>query len=72
VWKEQVRIADDFDELPPQVAAAPWRSALNLVLDTHILLWWLADDPKLSEAARVAIATRDPRISMYDVPVPQA
>jgi PIN domain nuclease of toxin-antitoxin system len=28
---------------------------LNLLLDTHILLWWLADDRQLSEAARELI-----------------
>ena len=27
-----------------------------LLLDAHALLWWLADDPTLSEAARQAIA----------------
>ena len=25
---------------------------MNLLLDTHVLLWWLADAPELSEAAR--------------------
>lgn len=29
---------------------------MNLLLDTHILLWWLDDDPILSEKARNAIA----------------
>lgn len=29
---------------------------MNLLLDTHVLLWWLDDDPTLSEAARVAIS----------------
>jgi PIN domain nuclease of toxin-antitoxin system len=28
---------------------------LNLLLDTHILLWWLADSPRLSAKARKAI-----------------
>lgn len=27
-----------------------------LLLDTHVLLWWLADDPALTNAARQAIA----------------
>lgn len=27
-----------------------------LLLDTHALLWWLTDDPKLSDLARKAIA----------------
>jgi PIN domain nuclease of toxin-antitoxin system len=29
---------------------------VNLQLDTHILLWWLADDPRLTETARQRIA----------------
>jgi len=29
---------------------------MNLLLDTHALLWWLSDDPTLSSAARDAIA----------------
>jgi PIN domain nuclease of toxin-antitoxin system len=29
---------------------------LRLLLDTHILLWWLADSPPLSAEARVMIA----------------
>ena len=28
---------------------------MNLLLDTHALLWWLADDPNLSEKARAHI-----------------
>jgi PIN domain nuclease of toxin-antitoxin system len=29
---------------------------MNLLLDTHVLLWWLDDDPTLSKRARTAIA----------------
>lgn len=29
---------------------------MRLLLDTHTFLWWLADDPALSEPARSAIA----------------
>ena len=29
---------------------------MNLLLDTHILLWWLADSPQLSQRAEKAIA----------------
>ena len=29
---------------------------MNLLLDTHILLWWLSDDPHLPETARRWIA----------------
>jgi PIN domain nuclease of toxin-antitoxin system len=32
---------------------------VSLLLDTHILLWWLADDPALPVAAREAIASPD-------------
>jgi len=29
---------------------------MNLLLDTHVLLWWLNDDPTLSEKSFAAIA----------------
>jgi PIN domain nuclease of toxin-antitoxin system len=29
---------------------------VRLLLDTHVLLWWLADDPTLRREAREAIA----------------
>ena len=29
---------------------------MNLLLDTHALLWWLDDDPSLAPTARAAIA----------------
>jgi PIN domain nuclease of toxin-antitoxin system len=32
---------------------------VRLLLDTHALLWWLADNPILSGAARQAIANQD-------------
>lgn len=35
----------------------------RLLLDTHVLLWWLADDPQLGTGARAAIA--DPRNQIY-------
>lgn len=35
---------------------------MNLLLDTHALLWWLFDDPKLSSKARTAIEKFDQRI----------
>jgi PIN domain nuclease of toxin-antitoxin system len=31
---------------------------MTLLLDTHALLWWLFDDPSLSERARAAITER--------------
>lgn len=36
---------------------------MNLLLDTHTLLWWLTDDATLSKAARSAIA--DPGNTVY-------
>ncbi len=38
---------------------------MNLLLDTHAVLWWLADDPALSSEARRAIgdAANDVRVS---------
>ena len=32
---------------------------MNLLLDTHVLLWWLDDHPALSRDAREAIANED-------------
>ena len=32
---------------------------MRLLLDTHVLLWWLADDRKLSKSARAIIASAD-------------
>lgn len=29
---------------------------MSLLLDTHVFLWWLADDPRLSRDARTTIA----------------
>ncbi len=36
---------------------------MNLLLDTHALLWWLGDPERLSEAARQAIAA--PHTAVY-------
>ncbi len=33
--------------------------ALNLLLDTHVLLWWLTDDLKLSRTARDALMNEE-------------
>lgn len=35
---------------------------MRLLLDTHALLWWLFDDPKLSAVARKAIADPDAEV----------
>lgn len=34
-------------------------AAMRVLLDTHALLWWLFDDPKLSRKARKTIAAPD-------------
>ena len=36
---------------------------MNLLLDTHAVLWWLNDDPTLSDAARAEIS--DPENTVY-------
>jgi PIN domain nuclease of toxin-antitoxin system len=40
---------------------------MRLLLDTHALIWWLIDSPKLSAAARTKIA--DPRCAVFATPV---
>jgi len=35
----------------------------RLLLDTHVLLWWLSDDPQLGQATRQAIS--DPRNQVF-------
>ncbi len=32
---------------------------MKLLLDTHVFLWWIADDPALKRAARKAIGSKD-------------
>jgi PIN domain nuclease of toxin-antitoxin system len=32
---------------------------MNLLLDTHVLLWWLSDDERLGRAARSAIESSE-------------
>ena len=50
---------------------------MNLLLDTHALLWWLTDDSKLSATARAAIS--DPEavihvsaISVWEISIKRA
>lgn len=40
---------------------------MNLLLDTHILLWWLADDPELPRTALEAIASSENAVSVSAV-----
>jgi PIN domain nuclease of toxin-antitoxin system len=35
---------------------------MKALLDTHIFLWWITDDPRLSSVAREAIADRSNQI----------
>lgn len=37
---------------------------MRLLLDTHTLLWWLSDDPTLSQVARSAIARPDADVAI--------
>ena len=50
---------------------------MKLLLDTHVLLWWLADDPTLSKVAREAIGKGDNVVfvsaaSAWEVAIKQA
>ena len=42
---------------------------MNLLLDIHVLLWWLEDDPTLAAAAREAIADADNTVYLSAVVV---
>ena len=35
---------------------------MRLLLDTHTLIWWVEDDPKLSKGAAEAIENADARV----------
>jgi PIN domain nuclease of toxin-antitoxin system len=37
---------------------------VRLLLDTHALLWWLADDPRLAADARAAVASPESLVSV--------
>lgn len=50
---------------------------MNLLLDTHVLLWWLGDDPSLPAAARAAISDADTTVlvsaaSVWEISIKQA
>jgi PIN domain nuclease of toxin-antitoxin system len=50
---------------------------MKLLLDTHALLWWLADDPKLTREARAAISKRSCAVfvsaaSAWEIAIKQA
>ena len=50
---------------------------MNLLLDTHILLWWLADDPRLGDSIRDAIVDPSTRVlisaaSVWEIGIKQS
>ena len=50
---------------------------MRLLLDTHILLWWLADDRKLTRSARAIIANPDNDVlvsaaSLWEISIKEA
>lgn len=50
---------------------------MRLLLDTHVLLWWLADDPSLGTPAREAIANPEnlvlfSAVSLWEMRIKQA
>ena len=50
---------------------------MRLLLDTHVLLWWLADDPSLSGEAKKGISAADSSVfvsaaSAWEVSIKQA
>ena len=54
LWRGQGRMADDFDAPIPELLDA--FEFVILLLDAHVLLWWLFDDANLRASARRAIA----------------
>ena len=42
---------------------------MRLLLDAHALLWWLADDPSLSKAAREAIGSPSNQVAVSAITV---
>ena len=49
---------------------------MKLLLDTHVVLWWRADSPRLGREARMAIASADvvwvSAVSGWEVAIKQA
>ena len=50
---------------------------MRLLLDTHVLLWWLANDPSLGEEARESISASDSSVfvsaaSAWEISIKQA
>jgi PIN domain nuclease of toxin-antitoxin system len=50
---------------------------VRLLVDTHVLLWWLADDPSLGDEARESISASDSSVfvsaaSAWEIAIKQA
>lgn len=50
---------------------------MRLLVDTHVLLWWLADDPSLGDEARESISASDSSVfvsaaSAWEIAIKQA
>jgi PIN domain nuclease of toxin-antitoxin system len=50
---------------------------VRLLLDTHVVLWWLAGDPQMSEDARVTVSAPDTdvmasAVSVWEIAVKRA
>ena len=37
---------------------------MRLLLDSHVLIWWLADDPRLRSEARAAVASAESLVAV--------
>ena len=58
-WRGQIHIADDFDDFTEQ-DEADWYGpieprGMRILLDTHVLLWWLGNDRRLPDAIGTAM-----------------
>ena len=51
-WKGRVRMADDFDFPLSEDELRSWEGSVRALLDTHTILWALADDKRLSPRVR--------------------
>jgi PIN domain nuclease of toxin-antitoxin system/antitoxin (DNA-binding transcriptional repressor) of toxin-antitoxin stability system len=77
-WAGRVSIGSDFDTLPPEGRGrVRGREGVKILLDTHILLWWLADDERLPSQAAATIGDPDTEVavsaaSAWEISIEQA
>ena len=67
-YKGQFVIKEDFDQLPDDSMAAfteDW--SVDIILDTHIFIWWNDDPSKLSPKARKTIEDKQNSIFISSV-----